>query len=273
MEQKSSAGQLNTDPSQYSELGYCARRCVVTGDELSQYQALLDRLVAGLGEGKRPEFLVEPHVTAPTWKEWLELCRKPEILDIVRGIFETDELLLLMTHLIVKPARDGKAVKWHQDNTYWTSVTGTDVTTVWLALDESSEINGCMKVIPNSHYGHQALEMHDTDGSSILDKELHIPPDLEAKALAIILEPGDLSLHDSFIVHGSDANSSEFRRAGYTMRYANALTVEVDVPRHHKPVYYVSGSGKGYKEGYRDIRPGKPLPDDPGEHTSRRHKQ
>ena len=265
--------ELNRDTSQYDKLGYCVKRAVLAGEDLSRYQGLLDELIEGLGRGARPEFLVEPHVNAPTWREWLELCRKPELLDIVREIFDTDELLLLMSHLIVKPARDGKAVKWHQDNTYWASVTGTDVTTVWLALDESSELNGCMKVIPNSHFGHEALEMHDTDGSSVLDKELHITPELEAQTVPIVLKPGDISLHDSFIIHGSDANTSEYRRGGYTMRFADAQTVQVDVENHRKPVYYVSGSGAGYKEGYRDIRPGKPLPDNPGEHTSRRHKR
>lgn len=265
--------QFNTDPGRYSDLGYCVSRGVLTDGELSRYRRLLDELIAGLGEGKRPEFLVEPHVNASSWRDWLELCRHPKVLDIVRGIFDTDELLLLMSHLIVKPARDGKAVKWHQDNTYWPSVTGTDVTTVWLALDESREVNGCMKVIPNSHFGHEELETHETDGTSVLDKELHITPELEAKAVPITLLPGDISLHDSFIIHGSEANTSEFRRAGYTMRYADALTVQVDVSKHRKPVYYVSGSGKGWKEGYRDIRPGRPLPDDPGEHTSKRHKQ
>ena len=94
--------------------------------------------------------------------------------------------------------------------------------------------------------------------------------EMEAAAGAIELEAGDLSIHDSYIIHGSDRNESDRRRAGLTLRYANAATVKVDLEKHGKPVYYVGGCGGSLAEGQRDISGGGPLPDDPGVHRSRR---
>ena len=71
------------------------------------------------GENKevdaRPEYLTEPH---PKHSFWLELCRHPRVLDVVESVLGPD-LILIMSHLIVKRAGDGLPVAWHQDNTYW----------------------------------------------------------------------------------------------------------------------------------------------------------
>lgn len=53
-----------------------------------------------------------------------------------------------------------------------------------------------------------------------------------AQAVPIELTAGSLSIHDSCILHGSAPDTSERRRADYTMHYANASTVKVDVANH-----------------------------------------
>jgi ectoine hydroxylase-related dioxygenase (phytanoyl-CoA dioxygenase family) len=217
--------------------------------------------------GGRPERLVEPHVKADDWQLWLELCRNPGITDPVAEALGTDELLLIMSHLIVKPPYDGMAVKWHQDNTYWKSVTGTDVLTVWLALDDVDEENGCMKVIPSSHTGYEELEQHRTDGKDLLGVEITVPAQMEADAVPCVLSAGSFSIHDSYIIHGSEPNTSARRRAGYTMRIANARTVTIDLELHRRPVYYIKGDGSSLRDGYRDVSRGNPLPADPGVYT------
>jgi ectoine hydroxylase-related dioxygenase (phytanoyl-CoA dioxygenase family) len=261
---------LNENPALYKDMGYVVVRGLASQQVVEAYNRHLENHIASLAPGQRWESLVEPHVRARDWREWLELARDPRVLDAVSAALGADELLLLMTHLIVKPPRDGLKVEWHQDNTYWPSVTGTDVTTVWLALDDTDEGNACMHVIPSSHSGYEALEMQQTDGGDLLSVKVDVTPEMESAAVPVRLAAGDASLHDSFIIHGSGANHSDRRRAGYTMRYANACTVEVDLPNHHKPVYYVRGEGAGFRDGYRDIRAGRPLPDHPGEHTSPR---
>ncbi len=244
----------------YRRDGYTIVRDALPSAAIAAARDQLDALIGGLAPDARPEHLVEPHVRATDWRFWLELCRHPAVLDRVGECLGADELVLLMSHLIVKPAHDGLAVAWHQDNTYWSSVDGTDVITVWLALDDVDLGNACMRVIPRSQLGFPALEKLPTDGKDLLNVRVEVDAAQEASAVPIELARGEFSLHDSFAIHGSDANRSDRRRAGYTMRYANAATVRVALALHWTPVYYMRGDGRSLRAGMRDLRPGRALP-------------
>ena len=261
---------VNQDPDLYREEGYCVQRGVFSPEEIAKLRRSLDRMIEELPGDRRLESLVEPHIHAPDWQSWLELGRDERLLSRTAEALGCGELLLLSTHLIVKPPRDGLALCWHQDNTYWPGVKGVEVGTVWLAIDDSDLANGCMKVIPRTQDGHPELEMIPTDGDDLLGVRVEVTPAMESAAVAIELEAGDLSIHDSFIIHGSDRNGSDRRRAGLTLRYANAATVKVDLEQHGKPVYYVGGCGDSFSAGQRDISAGRELPEDPGVHRSRR---
>ena len=53
---------------------------------------------------------------------------------------------------IAKPKGDGKAVPWHTDGAYWRKrLVPMNVITLWLAVDDSTPENGCMRVIPGTH--------------------------------------------------------------------------------------------------------------------------
>ena len=57
------------------------------------------------------------------------------------------------------------------------------------------------------------------------------------------MKAGSLSIHDSYILHGSLANESGRRRAGYTIRYCSTDTAWVDMDQHPIPVFLVRGKG------------------------------
>ena len=260
----------NEDPGLYAAEGYCVQRGLFSSTELAALRRSLERMIEELPADRRLESLVEPHVRAADWRTWLELARDERLLDAAAGALGSSELLLLSTHLLVKQPRDGLALCWHQDNTYWPGVTGVDVCTIWLAIDDSDLGNGCMQVIPRTHSGYPELEMVATEGGDLLGVRVEVSPGMEADAVALELEAGDLSIHDSFVIHGSEENESSRRRAGLTLRYANAASVKVDLDKHRKPVYYVRGAGESLETGQRDISAAKPLPEDPGVHRSRR---
>jgi hypothetical protein len=235
--------------------GYCVQHSVLSQDEIVAARTALQELIAATPD-RRPEWLSEPHLRSHSW---LELCRHPRVVEAVREVLG-DDLIMIMSHLIVKPAGDGLKIGWHQDSPTWPQITGTDMVTAWLAIDRSDVGNGCMRVIPRSHADRQALNMLKDEPGNVFDFRVEVSAEQEAAQVAVELEAGDISLHDSFVIHGSEANRSDRRRAGYTMRYANSRTVRVDVAKHWSPVYIVSGSVEGLARGYIDLRPGAPLP-------------
>lgn len=149
-----------------------------------------------------------------------DLARDPRILDMVQQLLGPD-LILWSTHLFCKPGEKGREVPWHQDGQYW-PIRPLATCTAWVALDKVDIGNGAMKVLPGSHrkgdYRHFQDDSPDLTLNQVIDPEQYD----EADAVHLELEPGQLSLHDVHLVHGSAANTSGRRRAGLALRYMPA---------------------------------------------------
>ncbi|MGH2534396.1 MAG: phytanoyl-CoA dioxygenase family protein [Thermomicrobiales bacterium] len=150
----------------------------------------------------------------------LEFLLADELLDLVEPVVGPN-IGLWSSHIICKPPRTGKATPWHEDSTFWNGRISTmaGICTVWLALDEATPENGSMGVIPGSHdNGFSDYEAVASD-QNIFTRQIR--PELldESKAVYFSLQPNECSLHEARIMHGANANTSDKRRAGYTMRY------------------------------------------------------
>ena len=176
-----------------------------------------------------PDFILGPHLdTSDSYgikgdPEWLEFARIPGILDMVEQLIGPDFILWGVT-IFGKPAGVGKATPWHQDGDYY-PIEPLETLTVWISLDGSTPEQGCMKFIPGSHLDHQIYSHHfehreDYTLAQVIDDN---QVDL-SKARDIVLEPGQISLHDVYLVHGSDANLSDRRRMGLVLRIMPATS-------------------------------------------------
>ena len=111
------------------------------------------------------------------------------------------------------------AVPMHQDSHYW-PIKPMSTCSVWIAIDKSSKVNGCLKVIPKSHKEYFKHKKYHKD--TALDSGIPLKIIKDKKVDYIKLKPGQLSLHDAALIHGSDANHSALRRAGIVFRYMNS---------------------------------------------------
>ena len=153
------------------------------------------------------------------------LLKQREILDIVEQIIGQD-IALFGAHYIAKKPFNGKPVGWHQDGSYW-SLEPMDVVSVWLAGTRSIKENACMRVIPGTQNKRllDPSEMMGVDTEEyVLDLAIHPDEIDESKAVDIELNAGDISIHNPFIIHGSNANVSNQWRVGLTLRYIPTST-------------------------------------------------
>jgi ectoine hydroxylase-related dioxygenase (phytanoyl-CoA dioxygenase family) len=155
----------------------------------------------------------------------LDFLLSDAVLDVVEPVVGPD-IGLWSSHFICKMPHVGKATPWHEDSSYWNGRASTmaGICTVWLAIDEASPENGCMRVIPGTHVnGFSQYEKVDTSqnifGTQILPDEID-----ETKAVYFALKPNEYSLHEARLIHGARANTSNTRRTGYTMRYFPTTT-------------------------------------------------
>ncbi len=153
--------------------------------------------------------------------EWVDaLTREPAILDAVQQVLGLD-LLAWNTSWFVKFPCDKAFVSWHQDGAYW-GLSPMEVATAWVALGPVTPENGCMRVIPGSHTQPNLPQRDTFADNNVLSRgqEISVAVD-EAQAVDLALQPGQISLHHLWIVHGSNANTSDIPRIGIAIRYVS----------------------------------------------------
>ena len=98
--------------------------------------------------------------------------------------------------------------------------------TVWIAIDESNENNGCLKILTGSNKAKMLLPHQSLSGQgAALDKEIK-PEFIESKdVVSVPLEPGQLVIFDVFTAHGASPNLSNQRRAGFAIRYMPGTSI------------------------------------------------
>jgi non-heme Fe2+,alpha-ketoglutarate-dependent halogenase len=142
------------------------------------------------------------------------------------------------SHFFCKMPGDGKRVSWHQDSSYW-PLTPSMAVTAWLAIDDATVENACMRYIPGSHHlGHLTYSLSENDEANVLNQTVEGAETL-GRPVDVELKAGEISIHSDLLLHGSEANESSKRRCGLTLRYCPAM-VRADLGWNGKGVV-VSG--------------------------------
>ena len=133
---------------------------------------------------------------------------------------------LFGAHYIAKRPHDGKPVGWHQDGSYW-PLKPMNVISLWIAGTSSNKDNGCMRVIPGSQNKRliKASKMINLDPEKyVLDLAIKDEYVDSENAKDLELSPGDISIHNPNIIHGSNPNFSNNWRIGLTLRLIPTTT-------------------------------------------------
>ena len=178
-----------------------------------------DRLLA-----KHPEFTDYCPAVLAFDAGFLNVARNRAILDMVEQLIGPN-FALWNSSFFAKPARVGTKTPWHQDGEYW-PIRPLATCSVWIAVDKATTENGCLRVIPGSHRRRE-LGQHQFNGADglSLPLELRTGEFDEAAARDIVLDTGEVSLHDIFLIHGSEPNRSALPRRGMTLRYMPTTSV------------------------------------------------
>ncbi|MBX9583645.1 MAG: phytanoyl-CoA dioxygenase family protein [Gemmataceae bacterium] len=181
-------------------------------DDLRRYfDGLLARYTA---EGKDSYSISSAHLRHG--RVW-DIITHPRVVGIVSDLLGTS-VIGWGSHFFCKMPGDGKAVSWHQDASYW-PLTPSKAVTVWLAVDDADRGNAAMRYIPGTHVlGHLTYNLSETDEANVLNQTV---PGVEdyGDPVYVELKAGEASVHADLLLHGSEANTSDRRRCGLTLRY------------------------------------------------------
>ena len=227
---------------QFRELGYVVPQWRLPSPWVGRFQQALDRLIHD-NPGVRPEKLVSAHIEGRndegvTGSEvFLELAQHPDIVDLAAAVIGPD-VILWGCHVFCKPPVEGFETPWHQDGHYW-PIRPLATCTIWVAIEPSDTGNGCLRVIPGSH-ANQVLHphLHEDRDDLTLNQRMADGSFEESQAVDLVLEPGQMSMHDVYMIHGAKANVSPRRRTGVALRYMPGTSL---FDRDLRPVHGQSG--------------------------------
>jgi ectoine hydroxylase-related dioxygenase (phytanoyl-CoA dioxygenase family) len=188
-------------------------------------------------------------------EKWFEFATHPALMEIA-GQLIGDDIILWGTTIFGKPALNGKETPWHQDGEYY-PIRPLETLTMWIPLDDVTPENGPMRFIPGSHKAHRLFSHSWSDGS---DKTINLVTDGEhfdeATAEDLIIEAGQVSFHDVYMIHGSLPNRTPHRRAAFIVRLMPATShydhkLGAEIGKQHpaqgygvRPLYLVRGENR-----------------------------
>jgi phytanoyl-CoA hydroxylase len=210
----------------YSENGYLIFSSLISNSLVRSIQSKFSSLFCGYFEtGIFPdEWTWRPSIGLPTatreivnaWKcdrEIASLVLSPKLGQFIATLMNWPGARIAQDDLWWKLPQN-KAIAFHQDATYMTSIEPNDVVTLWIALDDTYKNAGTLEYVPGSHLWDSDLIREipkqffsPTNYKETLEhiaQKLHMKPDI----LPIEVPMGGGSLHHGMLFHGSGANKS-----------------------------------------------------------------
>ncbi|MFK7898225.1 MAG: phytanoyl-CoA dioxygenase family protein [Myxococcota bacterium] len=201
----------HTQLTQWADQGFVNLGAIFATEELGEIGAEYDRLVVPsgqqLGNERQGRF---PYRAMLNFRSDV-LARyvlHPALLRISEQLLGEDVRFWWDQGINKKPGA-GSFIRWHQDNGYEAGKIPAYLT-FWLALDDSTQENGGLEIIPGSHLEgqrpHEMNGVHAEIAAGELDPRRAEPLDAAA---------GDVLLFSSLLVHQTVGNltSNQERRA------------------------------------------------------------
>ena len=216
----------------YAEVGYLMVPDALSASEVALLRSTVDEIVAGaakvtahtdiydLEDGHTPQRPKVRRLKAPHkhFDYFNQLVRNPHITAILAALIGPN-IRLHGAKLNMKSAGYGAPVEWHQDWAFYPH-TNDDVLATGILLDDCTEENGPMLMIPGSHRGR--LYDHHSDGvfCGAITGELN-QIDF-SKAVSMTGKAGSMSIHHARTLHGSAQNRSAQDRRLLLFEYTAA---------------------------------------------------
>ena len=212
---------------QFAEQGYAVFPGALAGEALALLRSECDRFVAredarmdaagvdtlGISHRGKRYFANECQRVAPALRTMLF---SPAMADICRKTLG-ETAYFFFDQFVVKGPEGGMPFSWHQDSGYVVGNGGpadhAPYLTCWCPLDDATELNGTVRLIPGSHRG--GLRVHDRQAGT---NDLVGAP-AETEGVIVEAKAGDVVAFSSLTLHATGANRSDRPRRVYLAQY------------------------------------------------------
>ncbi len=220
--------------------GYVHLEGVLSDDELAQIERVYDRFLkleipvpgkdlcdmSGDYDRSFEDYSIVnvmlPRKYYPSWQGNIYERRAASIAEQLCGpgmVIDYDQLLAK------RPFKEDAVFHWHQDMAYWPATPDTRTATCWLAIDDSTLENGCMRFVPGSHLAplrtHRPLKNDRGESHTLLTD---VDPERDP-IRSVPVRRGDITVHNEGVLHGSGGNRTAGWRRAYVVAFRSRETV------------------------------------------------
>ena len=234
---------------QYKDEGFVCPIDIFSKERANEIRKEIELIEEEMPEELNKSGRYNAHLISPLLDE---VTHDSKILDAVQSLIGKN-ILVCGTTLFIKNPNEKGFVSYHQDAKY-IGLKPYNWVTAWVAITESNEYNGCMRMWPGSHKDNLKDHEQMFDEGNLLTRGQTVNNVPINKTTPIILKAGQMSLHHPTVVHGSDLNKSSDRRIGFVIQsYIGTNVKQVlgengvqiargnDNYRYHKSIKRTSG--------------------------------
>ena len=198
---------------QYEDEGFVSPINIFSKEKAKEIRDEIELIEKEMPEELEKSGRYNAHLISPLLDE---VTHNPKILDAVESLIGED-ILVCGTTLFIKNPNEKGFVSYHQDAKY-IGLEPYNWVTAWVAITDSNEHNGCMRMWSGSHKDN--LKEHDQkfNEGNLLTRGQTVQNVPKNKTKPLILKAGQMSLHHPTTVHGSDLNKSDDRRIGFVIQ-------------------------------------------------------
>lgn len=227
----------------FSEKGYVHLPGLLSEEQVAGIEAVYDQFLRREIEvpgkdycdmagdyGRQPEDYSIINVMLPRryYPEWQGNIYEQRASEVARQLCG-DGMKIDYDQLLAKqPQRDDAVFAWHQDMAYWPDTPDTRTATFWLAIDDSTVENGCMRFVPET-VNEPSLRPHvpqfgDRGESHALGTDLRDSDEV----VTVPIRRGDVTVHNENVMHGSGGNNTDGFRRAYIIAFRPDETIAIE---------------------------------------------
>ena len=198
---------------QYDDEGFVSPIDIFSKNKANEIRKEIELIEKKLPEELNKSGRYNAHLISPLLDE---ITHNSKILDTVESLIGKN-ILVCGTTLFIKNPNEKGFVSYHQDAKY-IGLEPYNWVTAWVAITNSNEKNGCMKMWSGSHKGNLREHNQMFNKGNLLTRGQTINDVPKQKVKPLILKAGQMSLHHPMVVHGSELNKSNDRRIGFVIQ-------------------------------------------------------
>jgi ectoine hydroxylase-related dioxygenase (phytanoyl-CoA dioxygenase family) len=170
-------------------------------------------------------YFLHAYATSPAVRQFLFSDLMADVAQAVLG----DNVYLFNEQYVIKAAERGMPFGWHQDSAF-IPYPHPPYLTCWMPLDDVSESNGTVHLLPYSRAGTHDVVAHqrDHETNDMIGYSGHDPGD------PLIVPAGSIAAFSSTLFHRTGPNTSDHPRRVYIAQYTAEplLSEDRSRPRH-----------------------------------------